>query len=334
MKLGEYNQTERQMMILAMLSSNERGYTFDEISNFLKSNYVEVSQKTIMRDLDSITESFFIYEEDRKGKTYYAANKYKIDNLQFDVPEMLSLYFAKEVLKGYRGLDVGKNAAKILDRIIDKMPAVNKSFIDGLSMAYRISDTDLMNEKDIKAAVLDEIRESIAQKRRIRIKYHGFNSDEVTEREVDPYIIEIQDGGYHIVGFCHLRQELRVFRISRIEEVNTLKDTFEKPIGLIDRISKLRFDKLTGSNPVKVVLHFDKSKSRYINEYESAKAERITELEDGAICFERTVPITPDLEQWVLSFGAAVKVIEPYELAEKISENAKCMARLYACEKQ
>ena len=329
MKLGEYSQTERQMMILAMLSSSERGYTFQEICSFLKKSYVEVSTKTIERDLDSITDSFFIFEEDRKGQTFYVANKYKIDNLQFDLPEMLSLYFAKEVMRGYGGIDVGKNALKIIDKIINKMPTINQAFIENLNKEYLISDTDLLAEKDINSELLDEIRDAIAKKKRISIKYHSFNSDESTEREVDPYLIEIQDGGYHIIGFCHLRKSLRVFRIARIQSIKVLKDSFERPLDLEDQIKKLRFDKLTGSNPEKVVLEFDASKSRYIKEYEAAKAEKILELENGGIRFERTVPITPDLIQWVLSFGAGVKVLEPKELARSVQENAEAMIKLY-----
>lgn len=329
MKLGEYSQTERQMMILAMLSSSERGYTFQEICSFLKKNYVEVSTKTVERDLDSITDSFFIFEEERKGLTYFVANKYKIDNLQFDLPEMLSLYFAKEVMRGYGGIDVGKNAMKIIDKIINKMPTINQAFIESLKKEYLISDTDLLAEKAINVEIMDEIREAIAKKKRISIKYHGFNSDESTEREVDPYVIEIQDGGYHIIGFCHLRNSMRVFRIARIQSIKTLKDTFEKPVDLEEQIKKLRFDKLTGTNPEKVVLYFDKSQSRYIREYEAGKAEHITELENGGICFERTVPITPDLVQWVLSFGAGVKVIEPKDLAKRVQEHAQTMMKLY-----
>lgn len=329
MKLGEYSQTERQMMILAMLSSSERGYTFQEICSFLEKNEVAVSSKTVERDMDSITESFFVYEEDRKGKTYYVANKYKIDQLQFDIPEMLSLYFTKEVLNSYHGIDVGKNALRIIDKIIHKMPSINKSFIDNLKKEYLVITTDSVMEKSIRSEIMEGIREGIEKKKRIKILYHSFHENKKTEREIDPYLIEIQDGGYHIIGYCHLRKSLRVFRISRIESVEVKKESFERPGDLEEKIKALRFDKLTGTDPEHILLWFDKEKSRYIKEYEVGKADRITELETGEIHFERTVPITPDLIQWILGFGAGVRVLAPSHLADTISDQVQKMMALY-----
>ncbi len=47
----------------------------------------------------------------------------------------------------------------------------------------------------------------------------------LTERLVDPY--EIKDKIY-MIGYCHLRGELRTFRINRIRDLIVTENTFVK----------------------------------------------------------------------------------------------------------
>jgi predicted DNA-binding transcriptional regulator YafY len=50
---------------------------------------------------------------------------------------------------------------------------------------------------------------------------------------------------------------------------------------------------------------------------------------DGSILLSLDVALTPELVQWVLGFGAFVRVVQPAALAEKISESAAQIVALY-----
>lgn len=68
-----------------------------------------------------------------------------------------------------------------------------------------------------------------AQERcRVRLRYQAANHD-VTEREFDCYGLAWRSGRWYAVGHCHLRRDLRSFRLDRIESVTPLTVSFLAP---------------------------------------------------------------------------------------------------------
>ena len=57
--------------------------------------------------------------------------------------------------------------------------------------------------------------------------------DEVTERRFDPYGVVYNEGFWYTAGHCHLREDLRTFRLDRIQSISKHDDTFDDP-GSID----------------------------------------------------------------------------------------------------
>src|SRR5678815_1530033 len=55
----------------------------------------------------------------------------------------------------------------------------------------------------------------------------------VSTRELDPYALVYRDGAWLAVGWCHLRQEVRTFRVDRIHEAEMApkpkSPDFERP---------------------------------------------------------------------------------------------------------
>ncbi|GHO57604.1 hypothetical protein KSB_60790 [Ktedonobacter robiniae] len=52
---------------------------------------------------------------------------------------------------------------------------------------------------------------------------------DVTERTFDPYGVVYHEGLWYTIGYCHLRQEQRLFRLDRIALVEPLDETFPFP---------------------------------------------------------------------------------------------------------
>jgi predicted DNA-binding transcriptional regulator YafY len=64
--------------------------------------------------------------------------------------------------------------------------------------------------------------------RAVRMRYTSAR-DEVTERRVDPYGLVHVVGRWYAPGYCHLRSDLRLFRLDRIRDVELLGETFARP---------------------------------------------------------------------------------------------------------
>ncbi|HHX77127.1 MAG TPA: WYL domain-containing protein, partial [Firmicutes bacterium] len=154
------------------------------------------------------------------------------------------------------------------------------------------------------------------------------SNDEVTERKFAPYILEIYEGCWHVVGYCHLRNSIRDFRVSRIIRMALTDESFVKPQNFYQNYKRYRFDKLYGGDKTKIRLLFTGHAARLIEEYEYNKADLLQKTTDGLI-FERTVALSPDILKWILSFGAEVKVLEPVSLKKQITKEITAMKRLY-----
>lgn len=327
--MADTSQVERQLYILALLSENHRGYTLDDIINSLDRVGISVSRKTIERDIDYITENFFVYEEEKKGKTYYYASKYSLENISFNIMELISLYFIREVLKSFTQIDVGNVALKLIDRIVESSRKIDRSYVASLNEIFKVNIPVNNCEKGINSQFLSTIRKAIENMSTLYIEYFSFSKNEISKREFDPYYLEIQGNCYHIVGFCHLRNEIRDLRVSRIKQLELTDKTFRRPDNFYETYNQQKFDKLAGKEKIRLKLKFTGNAARYIKEYESFRADIINECDNGNLIFERVTTMTPDIVEWVLKYGDEVEVIEPKKLRELIIIKAQNILKKY-----
>ena len=242
----DVTQIERQLYILALLSESKDGYTLDEIAKSLSLAGIDISKRTLTRDIDYISMgSFFIAEEKRNNETYYIANKFGIKNISFNISELISMHFIREILKPYSSLDIGSIANNLMEKIIGNLPAMDKAYLESVNEFIKVNQPDIGMEKSLDKDIINIIRKGIEFKRKLLINYYSFNSDESTQRQFNPYMIEIYEGCYHLVGYCHLRNSIRDLRISRITDIKLLDETFERPENFYETYKKGRFGKLS-----------------------------------------------------------------------------------------
>ncbi len=69
---------------------------------------------------------------------------------------------------------------------------------------------------------LGEIYATIEQaaklRKRVTLKYQAATNGMVSTRDLDPYALVYREGAWLAVGWCHLRHEVRTFRVDRIHE--------------------------------------------------------------------------------------------------------------------
>ena len=70
-------------------------------------------------------------------------------------------------------------------------------------------------------------------RKRVRLRYQAAATGMLSDREVDPYAMVYREGAWLVVGWCHLRREIRSFRVDRIREAVTApkpkSPDFERP---------------------------------------------------------------------------------------------------------
>ncbi|MDF2541244.1 MAG: hypothetical protein K0S47_962 [Herbinix sp.] len=320
-------QTERQIFILLLLSENKRGYTINDIHDSLEKWNVIVDKKTIMRDIDSLSSICFISEEQRSGKTYYTADKFRLRDITFTSPELISLAFLLELLKPYKHMAMGKSSIELIHKLIDNTTNLNQEFIKHFNDLVSINTNTHVNDS-VDPEIEKLLQSAIQSKVKIHIVYRSFQSKENTERTIHPYELFINDGCLNVIGFCELRNSIRDFRVSRIKEITLTEDNFTIPKQYYEERKRNKFIHLSGNEPEQIVISFDQKTSDYIKEYEAERADEIVD-EGHGILFVRNTAITDELIRWILQFGSGAKVVSPQNLRERIEKDLKENLQLY-----
>jgi proteasome accessory factor B len=318
-------QTERQIFILLLLSENKRGYTISDIHDSLEKWDVIVDKKTIMRDIDSLSGICFISEEERNNKTYYTADKFRLRDITFTSPELISLAFLLELLKPYQYMTMGKTSQELIHKILDNTTNLNREFIKHFTGLVTINTNDYISD-EVNPEIEDRLQSAIRNKTKVRIIYHSYGGDEDTIRIIQPYELLINDGALSVVGYCELRNDIRDFRVSRIKAITALEDSFTIPEDYYRKKTRNKFIHLSGNITEPIIIAFDGPTAKYIQEYESELADEIIETESG-ITFMRNTAVTEELIRWILQFGSGARVLNPLHLKDKIkTELVKSLA--------
>ena len=64
-----------------------------------------------------------------------------------------------------------------------------------------------------------DLENATRNRKRVTLTYQTASTGMVTNRDVDPYALVYRDKAWLLVGYCHLRKEVRSFRVDRVLEV-------------------------------------------------------------------------------------------------------------------
>ena len=147
---------------------------------------------------------------------------------------------------------------------------------------------------DADPAVLETVERATGEGRRLRIDYYSFGRDERTEREVDPQTVVADGGHWYLLGWCHLAQGPRSFRIDRIAAA----ETTGTPVDQHGDAATADLDLSDAEETV--VLVIPRSESWVADTYPTLS---VRDTDDGRLRLELQVTATPWLERLLLRLG-------------------------------
>ena len=111
-------------------------------------------------------------------------------------------------------------------------------------------------------AALVTLSAAAQQRQRVHLRYRS-REDQYTARNFDPYGLVWHGGRWYAVGHCHLRRDVRSFRLDRIIEVRALPASFGRPEEF-DALAHLARSvaMLPRAHAIEVLLHTDLDRAR------------------------------------------------------------------------
>ncbi len=320
------DQLERQWKIIQALIASGRGKTAQELAEM-----VECNLRSVYRDLDVLQLAGFpICNEKVDGKKAWAVMetfKHSIP-IPLDLPELMALYFSLDMLRAMHDTFFYESLESLFQKIKATLPPESTQFLKNLQKTFCVDQKQYRQYGRLKN-IIAGINDAVMRSRSIDIIYFALSKKSRTKRAVDPYRIWFINSTFYLVGYCHLRKEMRVFALDRIRNLEITERVFTIPEDFnLDDYMSGSFGAYCGI-PEKVKIIFSPEIAGYIEEKVWHTSQQITRQADGSIIFEATVAVNEELENWVLSWGAKAMVLAPEAFREQLCAEAKKMATAY-----
>lgn len=218
-----YHPTTRVLTVLELLQSRER------LSGPELAARLEVNARTARRYITMLQDMGIPIEAERgRYGAYRLRPGFRLPPLMFSDDEALAVTLG---LLAARRLGLAADAPAVegaLAKVERVLPPALRERIQAVQAALVL---DLARaESSLSADLVVELSAAAQAGRRVWMRYSNDRGDE-TARDFDPYGIVFRQGRWYVVGHCHLRGALRMFRLDRVAELRPTDERFARPEG-------------------------------------------------------------------------------------------------------
>jgi proteasome accessory factor BC len=181
---------------------------------------------------------------------------------------------------------------------------------------------------------LAKIETAISRRKTIEFSYYSMQRDQVSDRKVDPYHLVFRTGQFYLIGHSHERDDVRVFRLSRIRAkvsyATKAEHDFSPPEDFDRRDYASRADwqmgEIAGTARVFVRERIAWLVERDFGAYGSLrKATKEYGVPGRGSIYETDYASPRLLISWVLSWRENATLLEPQDLAREATERLELL---------
>ncbi|MCS6888751.1 WYL domain-containing transcriptional regulator [Chloroflexus sp.] len=282
-----------------------------------------VNRRTIYRDLDTLDEAGVpIWEHN--GKYGIDRNTY-LATIRLNLHEAIALFFAARLLSHHSD-EHNPHIVSALDQLAAGLP--DQTIASHIARLASIVRQRPPNPHYVE--ILELLTRAWADRRMVRIRYRAPNR-EPTEREIAPYFLEVArtTPGVYVIGYDRLRDDLRTFKVERIEHAALLDEQFSIPEGFDPYEHLARSWEVMNEAEVAIHLRFSPQAAPRIRENRWHHSQKLIDNADGSCDLHLTIAGIREILGWVLSWGTEVEVIAPTELRDAVINHARQILAKY-----
>ncbi len=214
------NDTKRLSRLTAILTQlqTKRLLTASELANKFS-----VSNRTIYRDIRALEQAGvpILTEE---GKGYSIMEGYRIPPVMFTESEANALITAEQLILKNKDASFVKEYTEAILKIKSVLRSNTKDKANLLSNRIVFRQNI---ENDRTSNYLATLQLALTNFNLTKINYHSTETNQTTERTIEPFAIYSTQENWLLIAFCRLRKDFRAFRLDRIVKLNVLNEQFE-----------------------------------------------------------------------------------------------------------
>lgn len=275
-----------------------------------------VSLRTIYRDMNTLSEAG-IPICGNSGVGYSLVEGYRLPSLMFTKEEAMAFLTAEKIIEKLTDSQNSNYFRQGMDKIRAALRAVDKQYLHDMGDTIAVHKSRKTRES--LPNLLQTILSSINDKLIVEINYT--NADEnKSRRALEAIGITYTHPSWYLSAWCHLREEYRIFRLDRINDIEITVNKHTKTHPPLESL-------LGCDDPeclIEVVLHTSKEVAKHCadNCYYMGLTEE-KDLENGQIEQIYMAYSLEPLARWVLANADTTTVIRPVEIKDIIKQIIK-----------
>ncbi len=251
----------------------------------------EVSTRTIYRDIETLCAANIpIYASKGKDGGIGLLDEFVLNKTILSEEEQNQILFA---LQGMRKV-AGQDEKDILRKL---SILFNKKINDWIKI-----DFSNWGKDDTQQERFEIIKKAILSKKQMEFTYYNSDGNQ-SKRIVEPLQIWFKDKSWYLISYCKQKEDYRIFKISRIKDINILEEHYERELP--------KENKRTNHNFKSILLELEISKEMAYRVYDEFESTQISKKENGNFIVKVEYPENEWVYGYILSFGEYIKVLSP-----------------------
>lgn len=280
----------------------------------------EVSTRTIYRDIDAINIAGIpIRSVSGVGGGFEIMPEYKIDKKFFSTADLSAILMW---LSSLSNMVRGDELVNALAKVKSFIPAEKVKDIEIKTNQICIDLSPWMGNQNIQP-YLETIKVALQDHKLLSFEYTAHHGNK-TARTVEPYQLVLKGSHWYFYGYCHTRNDYRLFRLSRMSDLQMRQEVFiprdyQRPV--------LDFEEILVAMQTEVKLRIHKSILDRVLEY--CTYDHFTP--DGEEHYFVNFPFVENEYYYdiLLGFGNKCECIEPLHIRKEMKRRIYDIAAIY-----
>ena len=280
----------------------------------------EVSPRTLYRDIDTINMAGIpVRSTSGVGGGFEIMKEYKLDKKVFSTADLSALLMG---LSSLSGMIRGDELVHALAKVKSFIPADRAKDIELKANQIHIDLSPWMGNGNVQP-YLEMIQTALRDSRLLSFEYADRYGNK-TARTAEPYQLVLKSSHWYFQGYCHKREDFRLFRLSRMAKLQVREETFaprnfQKPI--LDFSETLQ----TLQTKIKIRIH----RSVMDRALDFCTYEDV--LPDGDAHYQVRFPFIENDYYYniLLGFGDQCECLEPPHIRAELKRRIQDMAAIY-----
>lgn len=286
---------------------------------------LEVSERTILRDMDALTSADIpVYAERGAKGGWRLLDDYRTSLTGMNERELLTL-FAVRASPFLKDLGLDKAAENALLKVSASLPKTKQQGLDQVKQKLLIDSSDGKDEHPFLPAV----QRAIWEEKQIRVSYQRFDGSQ-SERVISPLGLVLKGKRWYLAGLAD--SAIKTFRVSRMLNVETLERSWDYPDDFdLETYWQQSVTRFKASLPT----YFVKAQVEQSAFNRHGLIGRFAQLEESSGAKEGWLSVVirfetqEDALAWLLSLGSKVIILEPTALKQLLLTSLRETQALY-----